>query len=327
LTSPARIDPRLEQAICALRKEHPRWGARRIRSELARAGVDPPAVSTIHQTLTRNHLVAARPPRRRPAKKRFERPVANDLWQIDATQVKLADGERVWVVDIVDDHARYLLAAHACSALGGESVWACFVAASAAHGLPRQLLSDNGSYFTGRLLGFEADFERRLAEVDVELICAAPAHPETLGKLERFHRTLKDWLHDERPARDLEQLQLLLERFRTHYNEVRPHQGIGDLTPAERYLPTAPLGELTLAEPDQPIYSAHAVVRKVGPHGDVGYDGLIIGLGRRWAGARVRIDHVEQLIHIYHGAELVRSLLPDHSRIYQSRSLRPKRRP
>src|SRR5438128_8184072 len=292
LTSPGRIDPRLEQAICALRKEHPRWGARRIRAELARAGGDPPAVSTVHQTLKRNHLVAPQPPRRRPAKKRFERPVANDLWQIDATQIKLAGDERVWVVDIVDDHARYLLAAHACTALGGEAVWACFVAASAAYGLPRQLLSDNGTYFTGRLHGVEVAFERRLAEVGVELICAAPAHPETLGKLERFHRTLKEWLRDERPATDVAGLQALLDRFRTHYNHERPHQGISDLTPAERYLPTAPLGQLTLAEPERPLYPKHAIARKVGPHGDVGYDGLIIGLGRRWAGAHVRIDPV-----------------------------------
>ncbi len=327
LTSPGRIDPRLEQVICAPRNEHPRWGARRIRAELARTGVHLPAVSTIHQTLKRNHLVAPQPPRRRPAKKRFERAVANDLWQIDATQVQLAGGERVWVVDIVDDHARYLLAAHACLALGGEAVWACFVAASAAYGLPRQLLSDNGTYFTGRLHGVEVAFERRLHEIGVELICAAPAHPQTLGKLERFHHTLKEWLHDEGPAGDLEQLQTLLDRFRTHDNEQRPHQGIGDLTPAERYLPTAPLAELTLAERDQPDYPEHAVVRKVGPHGDIGHDGLIIGLARRWAGAHVRIDHVDKLIHIYHGNELVRSLLPDRSRVYQSRSLRPKRRP
>jgi transposase InsO family protein len=327
LTSPGRIDPRLEQAICALRKQHPRWGARRIRAELARSGVAAPAVSMVHQTLKRNHLVALQPPRRRPARKRFERPLANDLWQIDATQVQLAGGERVWVVDIVDDHARFLLAANACAALSGGAVWACFVAASAAYGLPRQLLSDNGTYFTGRLHGVEVAFERRLAEVGVELICAAPAHPQTLGKLERFHRTLKEWLHDEGPASDLDQLQTLLDRFRTHYNEQRPHQGIGDLTPAERYLPTAPLGELTLADPDEPVYPKHAVVRKVGPHGDVGYDGLIIGLGRRWAHARVCIDHVDQLIHVYHGSELIRSLLPDRSRTYQSRGTRHKRRP
>lgn len=327
LTSPGRIDPRLEQAICELRKRHPRWGARRIRSELARAGVDPPAASTVHQTLKRNHLVAPQPPRRRRAKKRFERPVANDLWQIDATQVVLAHGERVWVIDIVDDHARYLLAAHACHALSGEAVWACFVAASAAYGLPRQLLSDNGSYFTGRLLGVEVAFERRLAEVGVELICAAPAHPETLGKLERFHRTLKEWLHDQRPATHLEQLQGRLDRFRTHYNHERPHQGIGGLTPAERYQPKAPPDELTLAEPDQPHYPKHALVRKVSASGNVTYQRLTIGVGRRWAGAHVRIVPVDQLIHIYHGTQLLRSLLPDRSRTYQPRHPRNTRRP
>ena len=217
--SPARIEPALEAMICRLRGEHPRWGARRIRSELARAGIEPPAKSTIHRALQRNGLIAPQPPRRTKPTKRFERPVPNDLWQIDATQVKLAGGERAWVVDVLDDHARYLLAALACVQLGGAQAWACFVAAAAQHGLPRQLLSDNGSYFTGRLLGFEADFERRLAEVGVELICAAPAHPETLGKLERFHRTLKEWLHDERPASTLEQLQVLLNRFRSHYND------------------------------------------------------------------------------------------------------------
>jgi transposase InsO family protein len=77
-------------------------------------------------------------------------------------------------------------------------------------------------------------YRRRLAEVGLELICAAPAHPETLGKLERLHRTLKEWQHDEGPASDLEQLQLLLDRFRSYYNEQRPHQGTGNLTPAER---------------------------------------------------------------------------------------------
>jgi len=327
VTSPARIDPRLEQTICALRKEHRRWGARRIRAELARAGVDPPATSTIHQALRRNHLIAPQPPRRPKASKRFEREVPNDLWQIDGTQVVLAGGERVWVIDIVDDHARYLLAALACTSLSGEAAWACFVGASAAHGLPRQLLSDNGSYFTGRLQGVEVDFERRLAEAGVKLICAAPAHPQTLGKLERFHRTLKEWLADESPALDTDELQALLDRFRTHYNQERPHQGIGDLTPAERYLPTAPVGELTLAEPADPIYPKYAVVRKVTSNGVVHYDGLDIGIGRRWGGTHVRIVTVGQLIHIYHGDELVRVLLPDRSRRHQSQGKRPKRRP
>ena len=94
-SSPGQIDPSLELEIVTMRKRHPRWGARRIHAELARAGREPPAVATIHRALKRNHLVAAQPPRRRKADKRFERAFANDLWQIDATQIALAESEPV----------------------------------------------------------------------------------------------------------------------------------------------------------------------------------------------------------------------------------------
>lgn len=107
--SPAQMEPALEVEICTLRRKHPRWGARRIRAELLRAGVDPPAISTVHQALRRNNLVAPQSPRRPKADKRFEREVPNDLWQIDATQVSLASGIEAWVVDCLDDHARFLL--------------------------------------------------------------------------------------------------------------------------------------------------------------------------------------------------------------------------
>jgi transposase InsO family protein len=327
-SSPGQIEPELEARICRLRQGHPRWGARRIRSELARRGLDPPAVSTIHQALKRNHLVAARPARRRKASKRFERESPNDLWQIDATEVALADGSRGWVVDCLDDHARYLLCARACRTASGAAAWDCFVEASSAYGLPRQLLSDNHLSFTGRLFGVTVDFERKLADVGVELINAAPAHPQTLGKLERFHRTLKEWLADEGPPVDLEQLQALLDRFRTHYNGERPHQGIGDLTPGERYRPGSSaaqaLGELALAEQHEPDYPRGAIVRKVWSTGLVAYDGIAIILGKRWAGARVRIDAVGELVHVYYGSELVRVLALDRSKRYQT--LGPDRR-
>src|SRR6266511_1686876 len=86
-------------------------GARRIHTELVRAGRSAPAVSTIHQALRRNHLVADQPPRRPKALLRFEREIANDLWQIDATEVRLADQHKAYVLDVIDDHSRYLLAA------------------------------------------------------------------------------------------------------------------------------------------------------------------------------------------------------------------------
>jgi transposase InsO family protein len=287
-------------------------------------------VSTIHRVLERNRLVAARPPRRARARKRFERELANDLWQIDGTRLALAAGEPAWIIDCLDDHARFLLAAIACPQPSGQAAWACFVAASSAYGLPRQLLSDNHVSFTGRLHGVTVEFERKLAEAGVELINAAPAHPQTLGKLERFHRTLEEWLADEGPAADLEHLQLLLDRFRSHYNGERPHQGIGDATPAERYLPgpalAAPLGELGLAEQEKaPSYPPHSVVRKVSRVGTFSYQGLGIILPVRYAGARVHVLEIGKLIHVYLDQKLIRVLAPDWTKRYQTLN-RQKRR-
>jgi transposase InsO family protein len=329
--SPGRIAAALEAEIVTLRKRHPRWGARRIQAELERAGIEPPAVSTIHRALRRNSLVAPQPPRRQPARKRFERELANDLWQIDGTAVKLADGRPAWVVDCLDDHARFLLAAIACPSPSGEAAWACFAQASSAFGLPRQLLSDNHLSFTGRLFGIEVAFERRLAQIGVQLINAAPAHPQTLGKLERFQRTLKEWLDEEGPALDLEHLQLLLDRFRQHYNGERPHQGIGNATPAERYLPgppaSAPLAEQARAERDRSrAEPPAAALRTVSPSGIVRYHGLAIIVGRRFAGARVQVAEIGQLIQIRLGEELVRVLVPDRSRPYQTLGMQTGRR-
>jgi transposase InsO family protein len=318
--SPGRIEASLEADICTLRRRHPRWGARRIHAELGRAGIAPPAVATIHRALRRNHLVPAQPPRKRKALKRFERECPNDLWQIDATQVALADGKEAWIVDCLDDHARFLLCAVACASPTGDVAWDCFTSAAAAYGLPRQLLSDNGSIFTGRFLGVEVAFERKLREIGVELINAAPYHPQTLGKLERFHRTLKEWLCDEGPALDLEHLQLQLDRFGTHYNEQRPHQGIGDATPAERYAASARAGTPrapALASAEEPSYPARAIVRKVASNGVFCYRRAYINIGMRYAGARVAIVEAGELVHVYYGDELVRSVAPDPTRRYQ----------
>jgi transposase InsO family protein len=328
LGSPGRIDPGLELTICGLRTRHLRWGARRIRSELVRAGVESPAVSTVHQVLKRNYLVAPHPPRRPRADKRFEREVSNDLWQIDATRVLLADQTPVWVIDLLDDHARFLVGASAFPDATTEAAWEAFATASAQHGLPRQLLSDNGLCFTGRLHGNDVLFERRLARAGVKMINSAPYHPETLGKLERFHRTLKEWLKDEGPAEELPGLQALLDRFRAHYNLERPHQGIGDLTPAERYqlgfelvhgTPPQPTQALIAAAArdetaEKPRYPAHSILRRVSASGEIAFQAMTIQVGKRWIAATVRVITLGEVIHVYHGDDLIRTLVPDRAK-------------
>ena len=317
-SSPAKIDPQLEREICRMRTDHPRWGARRIAAELSRSGVDPPAVSTIHQALRRNHLVADHPPKRKKALHRFEREVSNDLWQIDATAVRLASRHKVWVMDTIDDHSRYLLAAVGAEGPTVEAAWDCFEEAASRYWLPRQVLSDNGTCFTGRLQGFQVGFERNLAELGVELINSGPYHPQTLGKLERFHRTLKAWLSDQGPAEDLAHLQELLDGFRFHYNRERPHQGIGDATPAERFglapAPLRPPGSGVVVEVSEPTYPEGAILRRVSSSGDLAYRGLVINVGRRWARGLVHVVEHDGQVSMFWEKELIRSLVLDPSK-------------
>jgi transposase InsO family protein len=324
--SPRQIPSGLEDVICRMRKDHPRWGARRIRAELERAGWTLiPAVSTIHQALRRNHLVADHPRKRPKAMKRFEREVPNDLWQIDSTRVHLADNSVVWVIDMLDDHARYLLAARCCRIPTTELAWGVFTEAAERCGLPRQVLSDNDLCFTGRFHRVKVAFELKVAAAGVHLINGRPYHPETQGKIERFHRTLKEWLHDHGPPRDLEQLQKLLDGFREHYNNSRPHQALGtNTTPGERYHPS--VAELPDLDDEEPAYPAGAITRIVGKNGVFTYNNAKFGVGMRWAGRRVRIVDGGGLQQIYYGAVLIRSVALEPGRTFYSLGVRPPRR-
>jgi len=319
IRQPGRIDAGLEDAICALRRQNPRWGAKTIRARMMRAGVETPSVATIHRVLKRNGLVTSSPRKRpRATLHRFEREFPNDLWQMDAKRFVCADGTEAYVVDVLDDHARFCLAAVVSDSPDAEAVWAAFTAAAHAYGLPRQVLTDNHSSFTGRLKGVEVDFERKLRALDVSLIHGRPGHPQTQGKIERFHRTLDDFVIDHGGARDRAHLQALVDECRRDYNIERPHQSLDDATPAERYRPS----ELVFnpATIPEPTYDDDAIVRKVSGNGTICFNYLIIGVGRRWAGTRVRIDPGPDAIRIFHGGELVRSLVPDLTRRSQRRS-------
>jgi hypothetical protein len=181
--------------------------------------------------------------------------------------------------------------------------------------------------FTGRLHGLTVEFERSLKELDVELINSTAYHPQTLGKLERFHRTLKEWLTDEGPACDLAHLQELLDGFRFHYNRVRPHQAIGNLTPADRYQPPAPLAtgramSVGFDQHGEPIYPPNATVRAVSSGGKLTFANKQIQVGRRWAGCRVRVVASDGHVHLYWGEEHIRSLTLDPTSRYQGASVR-----
>lgn len=311
LVSPRQLAGDVEDEIVRLRKERPRWGAKKIRAVLARSGWPAPAVSTVHAVLVRRGMVDQRRRRREPPGgwTRFVRPHSNDLWHVDATQHALANGRAFWVIDLVDDHSRFLLAAHVAAAPTCEAAWAAVRAAAAGYGLPRQLLSDNGLSFTGRLHGITVAFERQVRAAGVEPIHARPYHPETLGKLERQHRTQNEWLTDHPAPRSLRAAQQTLDAYRRDYNSHRPHEAIGQRPPAERYQPGQPVHlpaiELAPADP----YPPGALHRRCDPTGRISYGRTNLYLDKRWAGIDAGLIRRHGRLEVYYGAALIDTLI------------------
>jgi transposase InsO family protein len=293
--SPNKTPADLEATICELRKAHPDWGPRTIASYLRRHGTVPPAISTIGRILERNDLVA-RGKSKPKATKRFERQAPNDLWQIDATQITLSDKTRVWVIDVIDDHSRYLVGALAADRLTSARAWAC-LEGGLAMAMPEEVVSDNGWCFTGRFRpGREVEFERRLAALGIKHIMTTPFHPQTIGKIERLHRTLKAWLRLQPPPGDVAELQALLDRFRTFYNHDRCHQAIGDVPPAERFV--------TAVKRQAPTVTRRHV-RKIDGAGRISLFKTGFYVGYRRAGQLVDVEQTGDRIRILFGQEVL----------------------
>jgi transposase InsO family protein len=145
----------------------------------------------------------------------------------------MADGTEVEICSWLDDHSRYLLGCTAFGRVGGDDVVATFSAAGEAYGWPAATLTDNGAVYTSRFTGGRNGFEYLLAYLGIRQKNGAPGHPQTQGKVERFHQTLKRWLGRQPAARTLAGLQAQLDTFRLAYNEQRPHRATGRFTPLE----------------------------------------------------------------------------------------------
>lgn len=236
---------------------------------------------------------------------------------MDATEEALDDGSRVVVISVLDDHARFLLACTACPGETTEATWDTFCHAATAYGLPREVLTDNHLSFTGRLKGFEVEFERRTKAIGVRMINSAPRRPWSRGKIERYHRTLHDRVADHGPVRDLVQLQDVLDAFRDDYNCERPNQAFDPdiLTPAERYRPSLIAFDPQLRA--APAYPDGAITRSANRYGVISYLEMKIALGSRWAARVVRIVPNGDRLTIYYGTELIRDFTPDPSRLWQ----------
>jgi transposase InsO family protein len=211
-------------------------GPATIAWHLEREGLRVPSVSTIRRILHAAGLVVPEP-RKRPRSSwiRFEAAAPNEVWQSDFTHWQLADGSEVEIISWLDDHSRYLLGCTVFERVSGDDVVATFTAAGDTHGWPAATLTDNGAVYTSRFTGGRNGYEYLLAYLGIRQKNGSPGHPQTQGKIERFHQTLKRWLGRQPAAVDLAGLQAQLDTFRTVYNEQRPHRAIGRCTPASAY--------------------------------------------------------------------------------------------
>ena len=239
-TSPGRTPDAVRVRIVALRTELTGRGLdagpATIAWHLEREGQPAPSTSTIRRVLHTAGLVVPEP-RKRPRSSwhRFEASAPNELWQSDMTHWRLADGTEAEICSWLDDHSRYLLACVAFRRVGGDDVVATFTEAGDVHGWPAATLTDNGAIYTSRFTGGRNGFEYLLAYLGVRQKNGAPGHPQTQGKIERFHQTLKRWLGHGPAATSVVELQAKLDAFRLAYNEQRPHRAVGRKTPGEAY--------------------------------------------------------------------------------------------
>jgi len=239
-SSPQAVPDAVRDRITALRVDLAARGLdagpATIAWHLGRVALPVPSTSTIRRILHAAGLVVPEPHKRpRSAWHRFEAAAPNGVWQSDFTHWRLADGSGVEICSWLDDHSRYLLGCTVFRRVGGDDVVAMFTAAGDEHGWPAATLTDNGTVYTARFTGGRNGLEHLLAYLGVRQKNGAPGHPQTQGKIERFHQTLKRWLGRQPAARDLGALQAQLDAFREVYNEHRPHRAIERQTPGEAY--------------------------------------------------------------------------------------------
>jgi Integrase core domain len=242
------------------------------------------------------------------------------MWQADITHWRLAGGREVEILNMIDDHSRLFLASRAFSTAKAADVVEVFRSAASLHGTPASLLCDNGAVFTATPRGGKVLLQVEMERLGVVAKNSRPYHPQTCGKVERLHQTLKRYLARQAAARTLSELQGQLDAFVHYYNSIRPHRALGGRTPLLAYSARIRARPVSQETPE-----AHFRVRhdKVDGQGKVTlrHDSKLhhIGLGRAYKGKPIKLLVADRDIRVLDGqtGELIRSLTLDPSRDYQ----------
>jgi transposase InsO family protein len=301
--SPRRTESWKEQRVVALRKRVG-WGAKKLRVLLQEEDGIPLPVRTIHRILERHHLVSEKA--HGPAPGRFERSEPNELWQMDSKgKYPLMDGE-CHPLSIVDDHSRYAVGLYALPELSGAKAFPFLVETFRRYGVPQSMLMDRGTLWWSAWNGWGLTrLSVQLIEQGIQLLYGRVRHPQTQGKVERFHRTLGEALRHRGVPKQFGEWAAALEEFRSSYNERRPHEALGMKRPAERYQRSQRSYEERVKEWE---YPAGSEVQRLNSQG------MLTDERHRWfvcgalANQRVRIERFDRKLLVSYRHMYVREI-------------------
>jgi len=309
---PHQVSPHVEARIVTLRSEHPAWGPRTIGYHLAQEAIEPPpSRSSIYRCLVRHRLIDPQKRRRRREDyRRWERARAMELWQMDVMGgVVLTDGRECKIVTGLDDHSRFCVCAYLTVRATARPVCAAFSAAMARHGVPEQVLTDNGKVFTGRFGAGRGEvlFDRLCRENGIRHLLTAPRSPTTTGKVERFHKTVRREFLAGQAFVSIEEAQAALDAWVARYNAERPHQSLGMAPPLRRFeLAGERLEPVALPDSnEEPTPAGPTYMRQVSAAGRISFEGHTYHVGVWLAGQAVELCCRDGLLEVSHRGVLV----------------------
>ena len=301
--SPNRISTRIERRIVELREEYG-WGGRNLRDLLAREGIKVSA-ATVDRVIARNGLIREND-KQRPAIRRFQREKPNQLWQMDFKGEYRLPGGTCWPLSIVDDHSRYSIGLIGLRSTTFNQVSRRLISCFEEFGLPDAMLMDHGApwYATSHPSGLSR-ITVMLQKQGIRPIFSGVGHPQTQGKVERFHRTLSRHLRWHGVPQEFDKMCDALASFRQIYNEIKPHCALDRRTPAQCYYPSSrrfdPL-------PPAWVYPSGAVVKKLTPQGTLHWQGHLFFVSQALPDEHVWCRQIENRLLVVYRDQMVREI-------------------
>jgi len=306
--SPNKVKEETEELVLKLRQKHQSWGGRKLKRRLEDLGYTHiPSATTIGNILKRNGVITDDASQKATPYKRFEHPNPNDLWQMDFKGWFNMDRQRCYPLTVLDDHSRYSIVLKACLYERTEVVQPALIESFRKYGLPRRMTMDNGAPWAGHDRNQLTALTAWLIRLGIKVSHSRPYHPQTQGKDERFHRTMKVELLNHHHYRDINEVSAAFRIWRDIYNTQRPHEALNMDTPISHYQPS-PRDYSEVLPPIE--YDHNDTVRKINHDGKLSVKGIVFTISRALEGQYVALRPTKKdgIIDIFYCHQKIKTL-------------------